>query len=45
MTTPEPRMRRCAGCGYRFVPASADQWDCGAICERRAALAGVLGVL
>ena len=32
--------RTCRGCGYRFTPASGDQWYCSASCEGRAALAG-----
>jgi len=33
--------RRCAGCGYRFTPARADQRYCGSICAGRAALVQV----
>ena len=40
MTAPERPLPTCPACGYRFVPAAADQWHCPASCEGRAALAG-----
>jgi len=40
MTTPEPRTRRCEGCGYRFVP-DGDQWYCSARCAAVAGMASV----
>ena len=32
MTTPQPRTRKCAACGYRFVVDSDDQQFCSGIC-------------
>lgn len=32
MTIPEPRTRRCEGCGQRFVLDSDDQQFCSGIC-------------
>jgi hypothetical protein len=32
MATPEPRTRRCEGCGYRFIPDGPDDRFCSGIC-------------
>jgi hypothetical protein len=29
---PEPRTRKCAGCGHRFIPDSDDQQFCSGLC-------------
>jgi len=41
MATPQPRTRRCDGCGFRFVP-DGDQWFCSAICACSVSMASVV---
>ena len=42
VATPEPRTRRCQGCGYRFVVDSDDQWFCSGICAGQVSVASVV---
>ena len=40
MTTPQPRARRCEGCGHRFR-VSGDEVYCSAICAGQVGMASV----
>jgi hypothetical protein len=45
MTGPEPRTRRCEGCGYKFVVDSDDQVYCSGICAGTPSAYSLLRVL